>query len=78
MPLLDEDVYSDDDLICEIKNYAEGVEGDSQVQALDPSQLAFLPRALSSRGTSTFRGDVGHSTSGVASWDLGPRYACKD
>ena len=78
LPPLDEDVNSDNDLIREIENYAEGVEGDSQVQTLDSPRLATFPRALSSRGASTSMGDAGPSTSGVASRDLGPHYVCED
>ena len=78
LPFPFEDVHFDDNLICEVQNYAEGVEGDSQVQALDHPQLAFLPRALSSRGAGISRSDVGPSTSGAASRDLGPRYVCED
>ena len=74
LPPPDEDVYFDDGIIREVKNYTKEVEGDSQVQALDPHRLAFLPRALSSRGASTSMGDAGPSTSGAASWNLDPRY----
>ena len=78
LPPPDEDVHSDNDLIHEVENYAEGVKGDSQVQALDPPRLASLPRTLSSSVAGTSRGDASHSTSGAASRDLGPRYVCED
>ena len=78
LPPPDKDVHFDDDIIREVENYTEGAEGDSQVQALDPSQLSFLPRALSSRGAGTSAGNAGPSTSGAASWDVGPCYVCKE
>ena len=31
------DTHSDDEIIHEVENYTEGVEGDADVQALDPS-----------------------------------------
>ena len=78
MPPPDEDVHSNDDLICEIENHIERAEGDSQVQPLDPPRLIFLPCALSSTGAGTFAGNVGPSTSGAASRDIGPRYVYEE
>ena len=42
LPPPDGDVHSDDDIICEVENYTEGVEGDAYVQAFNPPQLAFF------------------------------------
>ena len=72
----DEDVHYDDDIIREVENYTEGAKGDAQVQAFDPPQLAFLPRALLSRAAGISAGDVGTSTSGAASRDVSPHYVC--
>ena len=62
--------HSNNNIICEVENYTEGVEGDSQVQALDSPQLTFLPCALSSRVACTSAGDASPSTNGVACWSL--------
>ena len=77
-PPLDEDLHSDDDIICEVEKYTEGVEGDTQVQALDPPKLAFLPHTLSSRGACISAGDAGPSTNGAVSRDIGLRCVCED
>ena len=78
LPPPDGDVHSDDDIICEVENYTEGVEGDAYVQAFNPPQLAFFPHALSSRGAGISAGDVGPSTSGAVSRDVSPHYVCED
>ena len=78
LPHPNKDVHFDDDIICKVKNYIEGAEGDAQVQTLDLSQLAFLPRALSSRGVGISTSDASTSTSGAASQDISPRYMCED
>ena len=77
LPPPDEDVF-DDDIICEVENYTEGVERDSKVQALNPPQLAFLPCALSSRGACISASDASPSASGATSQNISPRYVWED
>ena len=77
-PPLDEDVHSDDDITHEVKDYTGGLKETANFILLIPSQLVFLPRALSSRGAGISMSNVGPSTTGASFQDVSPCYVCED